>query len=82
MDDTESMVVPGGGVPGRDDGGGKKERLVLGILWTTGGESEAFVSRWDAGAASREVPSLLSGLCASNEATVSRSACRALSRGT
>ena len=32
MDATELKGVPGGGVPGRDDGGGKKERLVLGIL--------------------------------------------------
>jgi hypothetical protein len=32
VDATELKGVPGGGVPGRDDGGGKKERLVLGIL--------------------------------------------------
>lgn len=33
MDDTEDVkCMPGGGVLGRDDGGGKKERLVLGIL--------------------------------------------------
>jgi hypothetical protein len=32
VDDTEVKGMPGGGVLGRDDGGGKKERLVLGIL--------------------------------------------------
>ena len=32
VDATELNGVPAGGVPGRDDGGGKKERLVLGIL--------------------------------------------------
>jgi len=32
VDDTEVKAVSGGGVVGRDDGGGKKERLVLGIL--------------------------------------------------
>jgi hypothetical protein len=74
--------MPGGGVLGRDDGGGKKERLVLGILWTTGEESEVCESRWwDAGARARAVSSL-SVLCANNEATVSRSAWCALSRGT
>jgi len=32
VDDAEVKDVPGGGVLARDDGGGKKEKLELGIL--------------------------------------------------
>lgn len=76
-DDTEAKGGPaGGGVLGRvDDGGGKNERLALGILRMKDEESEVRGSRlrWGPGAAVGTMSSL-SALCANNEATVSRSA--------
>jgi hypothetical protein len=46
VDDREANGAPAGGaVLERIDGGGKKERLVLGILRTKGEESEVRESR-------------------------------------
>jgi len=79
-DDTEANGGPaGGGVLERtDDGGGKKERLALGILRTKDEESEVrrsrLTRRWGPGAVLGTMSCSLSALCANNEATVSRSA--------
>ena len=80
--DAKGVPPPagGGGVLGRVDGGGKNERFALGILRTKVEESEPDGSRQGAGASTAS--SSLSVLCANNEATVSRSPWRALSRGT
>ena len=67
---------------GRVDGGGKNERFALGILRTKAEGSEPDGSRQGEGAGASTASPSLSVLCANNEATVSRSVWRALSRGT
>jgi hypothetical protein len=69
-------------VLGRVDGGGKNERFALGILRTKAEESEPDDGGSRQGVGASTASSSLSVLCANNEATVSRSVWRALSRGT